>query len=87
MPFFCARGGEGCRIQGMKRKRYSVSDGRLVLVLEEAGEGGYVVTSPVNWELITEADSIREAFENARDALKALRGSRKKRDRKKARVL
>ena len=29
------------------RKRYTVSDGKLVLNFEEAEEGGYVVTSPV----------------------------------------
>jgi hypothetical protein len=27
-------------------KRYAVSDGKLVLTLESAREGGYVVTSP-----------------------------------------
>ncbi len=29
-------------------KRYTVSDGKLVLTLEEAEEGGYVVTSPMD---------------------------------------
>ena len=38
-------------------KRYTVSDGKLVLILQEAEEGGYVVTSPLDPELITEADS------------------------------
>lgn len=46
--------------------------------LEEAEEGGYVVTSPLNPELITEAETIAEAFANARDALKALKQSRAK---------
>jgi antitoxin HicB len=59
-------------------KRYTVSDGKLVLVLEEAEEGGYVVTSPLNPELITQAETIEEAFENARDAAKALLRSRAK---------
>jgi antitoxin HicB len=59
-------------------KRYTVSDGKLVLNLEEAEEGGYVVTSPLNPELITQAESIEEAFANARDADKALRQSRMK---------
>ena len=59
-------------------KRYTVSDGKLVLILQEAEEGGYVVTSPLDPELITEADSIQEAFENARDAMRALIRSRKK---------
>ncbi len=57
-------------------KRYTVSDGKLVLKLEEAEEGGYIVTSPFNPELITEAETIEEAFANARDAAKALKRSR-----------
>mgnify|MGYP001197075675 CR=1 FL=1 len=58
--------------------KYTVSDGKLVRVLQEADEVGYVVTSPLDPELITEAESVAEAFENARDALKALRTSRAK---------
>jgi antitoxin HicB len=57
-------------------KRYTVSDGKLVLSLEEAEEGGYVVTSPLDPELITEAETLEEAFANARDAAKALKQSR-----------
>jgi len=57
-------------------KRYTVSDGKLMLYLEEADEGGYVVTSPIDPELITEAETIAEAFANARDAVKALKQSR-----------
>jgi antitoxin HicB len=57
-------------------KRYTVSDGKLVLNLEEAEEGGYIVTSPLDPELITQAESIREAFANARDAALALKRSR-----------
>jgi antitoxin HicB len=59
-------------------KSYTVSDGKLVLTPEEAGEGGYVVTSPMDPELVTEADTPPEAFENARDALRALKQSRRK---------
>ncbi len=59
-------------------KRYTVSDGKLVLTLEDAQEGGYVVTSPMDPELITEAETIAEAFASARDALKVLRRSRAK---------
>jgi hypothetical protein len=59
-------------------KRYTVSDGRMVLQLEAAEEGGYVVTSPLNPELITQAETIEEAFANARDAVKALRQSQAK---------
>ena len=57
-------------------KRYTVSDGKLMLSLEEAGEGGFIVTSPLDPELITQAETIGEAFANARDAAKALKQSR-----------
>ena len=60
------------------RKQYTVSDGKLVLLLTPAKEGGYVVTSPLDPELITEAETVEEAFANARDALQALRDSRKR---------
>ncbi len=59
-------------------KNYTVSDGKLVLTLEEAEEGGFVVTSPMDPELVTEAETIAEAFANARDAQQALRQSRTK---------
>lgn len=62
----------------MTRKRYTVSDGKLALTLEEADEGGYIVTSPLDPELITEAETVAEAFANARDALQALTRSRAK---------
>ena len=60
----------------MRRKRYTVSDGKLVLILEEAEEGGNVVTSPLDPELITEGETVGEAFANAKDALRALVQSR-----------
>jgi antitoxin HicB len=63
---------------GVKTKRYTASDGKLVLNLEPAEEGGYIVTSPLDPELITEAETIEEAFVNARDAASALRQSRRK---------
>ena len=59
-------------------KTYTVSDGEMVLTLEPAEEGGYVVTSPFDPELITEAESLDEAFVNARDAAAALNESRRK---------
>lgn len=59
-------------------KTYTVSDGELVLTLEAADEGGYIVTSPLDPQLITEAETLEEAFANARDAADALRESRKK---------
>jgi antitoxin HicB len=67
-------------------KQYTVSDGRVVLTLQEAEEGGYVVTSPLDPQLITEAETVKEAFENARDALAALAASRRTLIKKLARV-
>lgn len=58
------------------RTRYTVSDGKLVLNLEAAEEGGYVVTSPLDPELITQAENLEEAFANARDAAQALKQAR-----------
>jgi predicted RNase H-like HicB family nuclease len=58
-------------------KKYTVSDGDLVLHLEPADEGGYVVTSPFDPALITQADSLDEAFELARDAAELLQATRK----------
>jgi antitoxin HicB len=53
-------------------KRYTVSDGELVLFLWPAEEGEYNVTSPLHPELITQAESLEEAFFMARDALELL---------------
>ena len=60
----------------MRKQQFTVSDGKLVLILESAEEGGYVVTSPLDPELITESETLEEAFENARDAAKSLRQAR-----------
>jgi predicted RNase H-like HicB family nuclease len=62
------------------RKSFMVSDGQLTLNLVklEPGEPNrYGVTSPIEPELLTEADSIGEAFSMAEDALVGLRESRK----------
>jgi predicted RNase H-like HicB family nuclease len=58
-------------------KRYNVTDGKIILTLEEAEEGGYVVTSPIDPAVITEAETISEAFENARDAMAVLKAARR----------
>jgi antitoxin HicB len=58
--------------------RYTVNDSKLVLTLESAEEGGYVVTSPLDPEMITQAETLEEAFANARDARRALKKSRLK---------
>ena len=59
-------------------KQYTVSDGKLVLTLREAEEGGFIVPSPFDPQLVTEAETVREAFEHARDALVSLVASRRK---------
>lgn len=56
-----------------KAKRYNVTDGKLVLTLEDAGRGWYAVTSPMDPAVQTQAKSIPEAFERARDAMAELR--------------
>ena len=45
---------------------------KLPLILEPQPEGGYLVTSPLLPELITEGDSVEEAMQNANDALAAI---------------
>ena len=45
---------------------------KIPLVLASQPEGGYTVTSPVLPELVTEGDTLDEAIEHVRDALKAV---------------
>src|SRR4051794_1893001 len=59
-------------------KQYTVSDGKLVLVMRPAGKGWYAVTSPLDPGLITQARSVEEAFYMAYDAQKCLRSARAK---------
>jgi antitoxin HicB len=59
-------------------RRYTISNGKLVLTLEEADEGGFIVSSPLYPGLWTQADSVKEAFDNAQDALKSLLAARQK---------
>jgi hypothetical protein len=61
-----------------RMQRFTVSDGEMVLTLERAKEGGYLVTSPFDPELITEAETIEEAFVMARDAAEGLQKVRAK---------
>ncbi len=61
----------------MKAQKYTVTDGKLVLTLQVAEEGGYIVTAPFEPGLVTEAETVPEAFEMARDALSALRAARR----------
>jgi len=61
-----------------KKQSFTVSDGELVLTLEPAEEGGYLVRSPMDPQLVTEAETLSEAFENAREAGAALAAARSK---------
>ena len=45
---------------------------RLPLVISPQPKGGFTVTSPVLPELVTEGDTLEEAFLNVRDALAAV---------------
>lgn len=45
---------------------------RVPLVMEPQAEGGFTVTSPLLPELVTEGDTIDEAYANAQDALAAV---------------
>lgn len=42
---------------------------KLPLVFSPQPEGGFTVTSPILPELVTEGDTLEEAFMNVRDAL------------------
>lgn len=52
-----------------KPTKYIVTDGELTLTLEAAEEGGYVVTSPFDPDVLTQAETVEEAFEMARDVI------------------
>lgn len=45
---------------------------KVPLVLSPQPEGGYMVTSPVLPELLTEGDTAEEAIRNVNDALEAV---------------
>jgi antitoxin HicB len=45
---------------------------RLPLIFNPQPEGGFTVTSPVLPELITEGDSLEQAYANVHDALAAV---------------
>jgi antitoxin HicB len=59
-------------------KHYTVSDGELVLFLWPAEEGGYNVASPLDPALITQAETVEEAFIMARDAWELLQSTKTK---------
>jgi antitoxin HicB len=72
-----ARKHKKSRRNPFKPVTYTVTDGKLVLVLETCEEGGYCITCPFDPGLTTEAETLEEAFEMARDAAEALRESRR----------
>jgi antitoxin HicB len=45
---------------------------RVPLLFSPQPEGGFTVTSPILPELVTEGDTLNEAFANAQDALSAV---------------
>jgi len=50
----------------------------MVLVLKAAEEGGFTVPAPFIPGLVTEANTLEEAFEMARDVVAALKTARTK---------
>ncbi len=56
----------------------SIEKGKLVVVISKAKEGGYLVTSPFDPELITQGETIDEAIAMAKDASKTLAEARAK---------
>lgn len=55
---------------------YTISDLELVLHLQDAGDRWFAVSTPLDPHVHTQARSIPEAFEMARDALQALHDTR-----------
>lgn len=49
--------------------RSIVPDGKMTLTLEVAEDGGYFVSSLFDPEIITQAETVEEAFEMARDVV------------------
>jgi predicted RNase H-like HicB family nuclease len=60
-----------------KPPKYTVTDGELVLVLEPEDKW-YCVTSSVNPDIITQAQTLEEAFEMARDVIQTYKAYRAK---------
>lgn len=71
-----------------KRKKFTASDGKMVLELEPTDDGWLIVSSPLDPALLTQARSIVEAFEMAYDAAETLRQGRRQlaRERRKAKA-
>jgi len=61
----------------MKVKTYLVTDGKLVLEVTPVEKGWLTVRAPFHEAVITQARSIPEAFEMARDAMHELKEAAK----------
>ncbi len=59
-------------------KQYTVSDGKLILTLKPMSEGGFMVRSPMDPEILASAETINEAFERAYEVRRSLIASRRK---------
>jgi hypothetical protein len=57
-------------------KKYTITDGKIILTLQDDEDGWYTVTSPTDPAMITQAKSIPDALRMARDAFAALASSR-----------
>lgn len=68
-----------------KAKTLTINDGTLVITLEEAEEGGFLVTSPMDPALITQGETIEDCLMMAHDAWNLLREYRRDRDHKRPR--
>jgi predicted RNase H-like HicB family nuclease len=53
-----------------RRETLDITEYRYTVVFEPAEEGGYVVTVPALPGLVTEGDSLAEAREMAKDAIR-----------------
>ncbi|AMV30136.1 hypothetical protein VT84_37430 [Gemmata sp. SH-PL17] len=69
-----------------KSMRYTATDGKMVLVLEVAEEGGFTVTAPFIPGLDTEAETLEEAFAMAKDCAAALKSARAQMARRRKRI-
>ena len=70
-----------------KPVKYTVTDGKLVLVLETCEEGGYCVTCPFDPGLVTQGETLEECFEMASDAAELLQECRNEMSRETRRAV
>lgn len=70
-----------------KRKKFTVSDGKMVLELEPTNDGWLIVSSPFDPALHTQARTLIEAFAMAYDAAATLRLGRQQLARERRRVV